>query len=55
MNLIFEQSTQNHQCSILPPCDVPQVALPTKRPETLNLPELSEIELNRIQTQLQKI
>lgn len=30
MNLIFEQSTQNHQCSILPPCDVPKVELPTK-------------------------
>jgi hypothetical protein len=26
MNLIFEQSTQNHQCSILPPCDVPKTS-----------------------------
>lgn len=52
MNLIFEQSTQNHQCSILPPCDVPKVELPTKRQETLNLPELSENEISRHYTQL---
>ena len=31
MNLIFEQSTQNHQCSILPPCDVTKGGLPTER------------------------
>ena len=52
MNLIFEQSTQNHQCSILPPCDVIKVELPTKRQEPLTLPELSENEISRHYTQL---
>ena len=47
MNLIFEQSTQNHQCSILPPCDVIKVELPTKRQEPLTLPELSENEIRK--------
>lgn len=52
MNLIFEQSTQNHQCSILPSCDVPKVELPTKRQSSLRLPELSENEISRHYTQL---
>ena len=52
MELIFERSTQGHKCTILPPCDVPEVELNSKRNIALTLPEVSENELSRHYTEL---
>lgn len=52
MELIFEKSIDNHRCTILPPCDVQKVELPTSRKLALNLPQLSENEISRHYTQL---
>ncbi len=56
MKLIFEKSTAGHRCSILPACDVEEVALPAElaRGEAPKLPELSETEISRHYTELNK-
>lgn len=56
MKLLFEQSRSGRGCSILPPCDVPQVALEegSCRQQKLHLPELSENDLSRHYTNLMK-
>ena len=52
MELIFEKSTKGHKCTILSPCDVPEVEIKSKRNIALHLPELSENELSRHYTEL---
>ena len=56
MKLIFEKSVAGHACAILPACDVEEVALPTEltREVAPKLPELSETELSRHYTELNK-
>lgn len=56
MKLIFERSVKGRALSLLPECDVPQVA-PSKehkRTNKINLPEVSEIEISRHYTELAK-
>lgn len=54
MELIFERSHPGRGCDILPPCDVPMVALSDEqsRSEALRLPEVAEVDLSRHYTQL---
>ncbi len=47
MQLIFEKGAPGRHLSLLPPCDVPEVAPQRPRTEPLELPELSENELTR--------
>ncbi|MCI8478871.1 MAG: aminomethyl-transferring glycine dehydrogenase subunit GcvPB [Oscillospiraceae bacterium] len=56
MKLIFERSVAGRSCALLPECDVPQAALPQElaRTQSLDLPELSEIDLSRHYTELCK-
>ncbi len=56
MKLIFEKSVAGHACAILPACDVEEVALPANltREAAPKLPELSETELSRHYTELNK-
>ncbi len=54
MRLIFEKSVPGRGASILPPCDVPEVALPEnlRRERAPALPELSETDVSRHYTEL---
>lgn len=58
MKLIFERGKEGQRCSILPPCDVPEVTLKElgipERKEKLHLPHVSENELSRHYTELGK-
>ncbi|MBR4164639.1 MAG: aminomethyl-transferring glycine dehydrogenase subunit GcvPB, partial [Lachnospiraceae bacterium] len=56
MKLIFERSRTGHAMSVLPPCDVPAAELPEalRREKRPMLPELSETELSRHYTELNK-
>lgn len=54
MQLIFEKSTTGHKCSIMPPCDVPEVAFKHTRKHPICLPNLSENEISRHYTELAK-
>ena len=48
MKLIFEESREGRGCSILPPCDVPEVSLGEyERKQELHLPELAETDISR--------
>lgn len=53
MKLIFERGEEGQHCTILPACDVPEVALEApKRESALHLPHVSENELSRHYTEL---
>ena len=53
MKLIFEESREGRGCSILPPCDVPEVSLGEyERKQELHLPELAETDISRHYTKL---
>ncbi len=54
MKLIFERGQEGRRLDLLPPCDVPEVALAEKdrRQEPLDLPQVTESELSRHYTQL---
>ena len=54
MKLIFEIGKEGRSLSVLPPCDVPETALPegTERKLPLHLPQVSENELTRHFTKL---
>lgn len=53
MKLIFERSMPERECSILPECDVPEVALSGfERESELNLPQLAENDISRHYTEL---
>ena len=54
MKLIFEKGAPGQHLSLMPPCDVPEVALSRPRTEPLNLPHVSETELTRHYTALAK-
>jgi Glycine cleavage system protein P (pyridoxal-binding), C-terminal domain len=56
MKLIFEESRDGRGCSILPPCDVPQVQPEEKyaRKKPLHLPQIAECDLSRHYTALAK-
>ena len=54
MKLIFERGQEGRRLDLLPPCDVPEVALAEKdrRQKPLDLPQVTESELSRHYTQL---
>ncbi len=52
LKLSFEKSREGRHCTIMPPLDVPSVALSIKRTQPLRLPALSEIEISRHFSQL---
>ncbi|HIX66289.1 MAG TPA: aminomethyl-transferring glycine dehydrogenase subunit GcvPB [Candidatus Anaerotruncus excrementipullorum] len=52
MELIFEQSVAGRGCSLLPDCDVPQVAPSKLRTAPPRLPEVSENDISRHYTRL---
>ena len=54
MKLIFERGQEGRRLDLLPPCDVPEVALEEKdrRQKPLDLPQVTESELSRHYTQL---
>ncbi len=52
MELIFEQSVAGRGCSLLPDCDVPQVAPSKLRAAPPRLPEVSENDISRHYTRL---
>ena len=54
MKLIFEKGAPGQHLSLMPPCDVPEVALSRPRTEPLDLPHVSETELTRHYTALAK-
>ncbi|MDR0416301.1 MAG: aminomethyl-transferring glycine dehydrogenase subunit GcvPB [Propionibacteriaceae bacterium] len=56
MKLLFEKSVPGRRCSILPPCDVPELELPAghRRLAGLNLPELSETDVARHYSALER-
>lgn len=56
MKLIFEKSVAGRGMQYLPECDVEEVVLPAslKRESTLGLPEISETDLSRHYTELNK-
>jgi len=56
MKLIFEKSVPGRGMTLLPPCDVEPVSLPEGlcRPEAPALPEISETDLSRHYTQLNR-
>jgi len=56
MELLFEKSIENRHCCILPECDVPEIAVPDihKRIQELKLPELSENEISRHYSSLER-
>lgn len=56
MKLLFEKSVKERRCSILPPCDVPEAALPEEytRQAALRLPELSENDVSRHYSALER-
>ena len=54
MKLIFEKGAPGQHLTLMPPCDVPEVALSHPRTEPLDLPHVSETELTRHYTALAK-
>lgn len=56
MKLLFEVSVPGRKCTILPTCDVPVVDVPKDmvRKDALNLPELSETDLSRHYSALER-
>jgi glycine dehydrogenase subunit 2 len=56
MQLIFEKSIKGRNCTILPPCDVELVKLPSEysRETECNLPELSENDISRHYSELER-
>ncbi|MBR4992435.1 MAG: aminomethyl-transferring glycine dehydrogenase subunit GcvPB [Clostridia bacterium] len=56
MKLIFEKSVPGHGCSILPACDVEEIALPAGlvRETAPALPEMAEMDISRHYTELCK-
>lgn len=54
MKLVFEKGSEGRQCQLLPPCDVPAVKVGKRRERRLHLPHLSETEISRHYTQLEK-
>jgi len=56
MNLIFEESRSGRGCSILPPCDTPEVPLTEEcsRKKRLHLPQIAECDISRHYTALAK-
>jgi glycine dehydrogenase subunit 2 len=56
MNLIFEESRVGRGCSILPPCDTPEVPLTEEfaRKQPLHLPQIAECDISRHYTALAK-
>ena len=56
MKLFFEKSVNGRSCTILPKCDVKEVALneELKRGASLDLPQLSETDISRHYTELCK-
>lgn len=56
MKLLFEKSITGRSCSLLPACDVPVVALSDDacRENPLNLPELSETDISRHYSALER-
>ena len=56
MELLFEKSVKGRALSILPDCDVPEIALPDtfKRETPLRLPEVSEIDIDRHYSALER-
>jgi len=56
MKLLFEQSVMGRRSQYLPPCDVPQHALPqgARRTLALDLPELAETDVSRHYSALER-
>ncbi|MCD2493421.1 aminomethyl-transferring glycine dehydrogenase subunit GcvPB [Lacrimispora sp. NSJ-141] len=54
MKLLFELGTSGRHCDILPPCDVPEMSPECLRKKELRLPHLSETEISRHYTELEK-
>lgn len=56
MRLLFEKSVKGRRCSLLPACDVPASELPQamQRESALNLPELSESDVSRHYSALER-
>ena len=54
MKLIFEKGAPGQHLTLMPPCDVPEVAPAHPRTEPLELPHVSETELTRHYTALAK-
>ena len=55
MKLIFERSRPGAACTLLPPCDVPEVAIDAPlRGSPPRLPELAEVDISRHYTALAK-
>jgi glycine dehydrogenase subunit 2 len=56
MKLLFEKSVSGRRCTILPECDVPVVNLSkeNEREAALNLPELSETDVSRHYSSLER-
>ena len=52
MKLIFERGTKEQHLSLMPACDVPEIALRDMRVQSLDLPHVSENELTRHYTEL---
>ena len=56
MKLLFEKSVAGRKCTLLPKCDVPAATLPDNlcRKEALRLPELSETDISRHYSALER-
>ena len=55
MKLIFERGKEGQGCTLLPECDVPEIAIDAPvREKKLHLPHISENELSRHYTELAK-
>ena len=56
MQLIFEKSREGRGCSILPPCDVPEVTLSKEqqRKDFWDLPQIAEVDISRHYKELVK-
>ncbi|MEG1779396.1 MAG: aminomethyl-transferring glycine dehydrogenase subunit GcvPB, partial [Oscillospiraceae bacterium] len=56
MKLIFEASKDGRGCTLMPKCDVPQVALPQRMQRTAppRLPQMAETDISRHYTGLAK-
>jgi len=56
MKLIFEKSVSGRGCSVLPPCDVPETAVPSDkaRKSEPRLPQIAEVDISRHYSALSK-
>lgn len=54
MKLIFEKSREGRGCTMLPPCDVPEVSVQSAllRAEKPRLPQMAEVDISRHYTEL---